>query len=60
MFPPNKERDMEIGLYTFGDVGTNPVTGERVDARKRLNDLVEEIRVADEVGLDVFGLRSGP
>lgn len=47
---------MELGLYTFGDVGTNPVTGERVDARKRLNDLVEEIRVADEVGLDIFGL----
>lgn len=47
---------MELGLYTFGDIGTNPVTGERVDARKRLNDLVEEIRVADEVGLDIFGL----
>ena len=47
---------MEIGLYTFGDVGTNPVTGERIDARRRLKDLLEEIRLADEVGLDVFGL----
>ncbi len=47
---------MEIGLYTFGDVGTNPVTGQVVDARQRLSDLMEEIRLADEVGLDVFGL----
>ncbi|MDO6585563.1 LLM class flavin-dependent oxidoreductase [Salipiger sp. 1_MG-2023] len=47
---------MELGLYTFGDVGTNPATGEKVDARKRLKHLLEEIRLADEVGLDVFGL----
>ncbi|APZ51485.1 LLM class flavin-dependent oxidoreductase [Salipiger abyssi] len=47
---------MEIGLYTFGDLGTNPATGERIDARRRLSDLLEEIRLADEVGLDLFGL----
>ncbi|WP_353472385.1 LLM class flavin-dependent oxidoreductase [Salipiger sp. H15] len=47
---------MELGLYTFGDVGTNPVTGEKVDAAKRLQELMEEIELADQVGLDVFGL----
>ena len=47
---------MELGLYTFGDVGKNPVTGETVDAQQRLRELVEEIRLADEVGLDIFGL----
>lgn len=47
---------MEIGLYTFGDVGRNPVTGEMVDARQRLSNLMEEIRLADQVGLDIFGL----
>ncbi|EPX76064.1 Atu2307/SP_0267 family LLM class monooxygenase [Salipiger mucosus] len=47
---------MEIGLYTFGDVGTNPVTGEQVDAQTRLANLMEEIELADQVGLDVFGL----
>ncbi|MCR8546448.1 LLM class flavin-dependent oxidoreductase [Salipiger sp. P9] len=47
---------MDIGLYTFGDIGTNPVTGARVDARQRLPELIEEIRLADEVGLDLFGL----
>ncbi|NDV98105.1 LLM class flavin-dependent oxidoreductase [Salipiger sp. PrR002] len=47
---------MELGLYTFGDVGTNPVTGEKIDAQTRLQNLMEEIELADQVGLDVFGL----
>ncbi|HBT01897.1 MAG TPA: LLM class flavin-dependent oxidoreductase, partial [Citreicella sp.] len=47
---------MELGLYTFGDVGRNPVTGEMVDAPTRLSRLIEEIELADQVGLDVFGL----
>ncbi len=47
---------MELGLYTFGDVGVDPVTGARTDPAQRLRDLVEEIALADEVGLDVFGL----
>ncbi|MCA1335733.1 LLM class flavin-dependent oxidoreductase [Pseudooceanicola marinus] len=47
---------MEVGLYTFGDVGRNPVTGEQVDAPTRLTRLLEEIRLADELGLDLFGL----
>lgn len=47
---------MELGLYTFADVGTNPVTGEVVSARQRFSNLMEEIELADQVGLDVFGL----
>jgi probable LLM family oxidoreductase len=47
---------MELGLYTFGDVGTDPVTGRRVGPSERLRNLVEEIVLADQVGLDVFGL----
>jgi probable LLM family oxidoreductase len=47
---------MEIGLYTFGDVGTDPVTGRQVGPAERLRNLVEEITLADQVGLDVFGL----
>lgn len=47
---------MEVGLYTFGDVGTDPATGTRIDARQRLANLIEEIELADQVGLDVFGL----
>ncbi|MEZ0172247.1 LLM class flavin-dependent oxidoreductase [Microvirga sp. TS319] len=47
---------MEIGLYTFGDMGADPVTGHRIGPAERLRNLVEEIVHADQVGLDVFGL----
>lgn len=47
---------MELGLYTFGDVGTDPVTGREVGPAERLRRLVEEITLADQAGLDVFGL----
>lgn len=47
---------MELGLYTFADVGTDPVSGRRIGPSERLRNLVEEIVLADEVGLDVFGL----
>src|SRR5829696_8374311 len=41
---------MEIGAYTFADVGAD-ITPER-----RLGNLLEEIELADRVGLDVFGV----
>ena len=47
---------MELGLYTFGDVGLNPATGQKIGPAERLNNLVEEIELADQLGLDVFGL----
>jgi len=47
---------MEIGLFTFGDIGTNPRTGQRVGAPERLRNITEEIVLADQVGVDVYGL----
>jgi len=47
---------MELGLYTFGDVGTDPKSGRKVGPAERLKNLIEEIELADQVGLDVFGL----
>ncbi len=47
---------MEIGLYTFGDVGKDPVTGRITSPSERLKLLVEEMKLADEVGLDVYAL----
>ena len=43
---------MEIGLYTFADVAA----GEPHRAGQRLRDLVEEMELADQVGLDVFAV----
>ncbi len=41
---------MEIGVYTFADL--NP----SISAEQRLRDLMEEVELADQVGLDVFGI----
>jgi probable LLM family oxidoreductase len=40
---------MEIGIYTFGEL-TSGTAGQR------MRDLLEEIELADQVGLDVFGV----
>jgi probable LLM family oxidoreductase len=47
---------MELGLYTFADVDPNPAGGKGPEAERRLKNLLEEIELADRVGLDVFGL----
>jgi probable LLM family oxidoreductase len=47
---------MEIGLYTFAELTPDPRTGRTVTPAQRLSDLVEEMVLADEVGLDVFGV----
>jgi probable LLM family oxidoreductase len=47
---------MEIGLYTFAETRFDPATGRQLGARERLRDLLEEIELADRVGLDVFGV----
>jgi probable LLM family oxidoreductase len=44
---------MEIGIFTFADVSPN---AGGVHAPQRLPELVEEIELADQVGLDVFGV----
>jgi probable LLM family oxidoreductase len=47
---------MELGLYTFADVGVDPETGRAVGPAERLKNLIEEIELADQAGLDVFGV----
>ncbi|MDQ3605719.1 MAG: LLM class flavin-dependent oxidoreductase, partial [Gemmatimonadota bacterium] len=47
---------MELGIYTFAETTPDPDTGETVSAEQRLLDLLEEIELADQVGLDVFGV----
>ena len=47
---------MQLGVYSFGDIHPDPVTGERTAPAQRLADLLERIRVAEQVGLDFFGI----
>src|SRR5438128_3051182 len=42
---------MELGVYTFAEL-----TSDEVSPQDRLRDLLEEIELADQVGLDVFGV----
>ncbi|GAA4282791.1 LLM class flavin-dependent oxidoreductase [Brevibacterium daeguense] len=45
----------EIGIFTFGEL-TRSVDGALVPPEKRLADVLEWARVADQSGLDVFGV----
>src|SRR6202453_2409573 len=47
---------MQIGVDSFAAAGKNPVTGVTIPAVERIQNLLEEIEVADQVGLDAFGL----
>jgi probable LLM family oxidoreductase len=47
---------MEIGVTSFADLAFDPQSGAAADPGKRLRELVEEIELADAVGLDVFGV----
>jgi probable LLM family oxidoreductase len=47
---------MEIGLYTFAELQEDPLDGHIISPEQRMRDLVEEAVLAEEVGLDVFGV----
>src|SRR4051812_978812 len=47
---------MDIGVYTFVENTPDPATGRLLEPAQRLRDLMEEITLADQVGLDVFGI----
>jgi probable LLM family oxidoreductase len=47
---------MELGVYTFAELTPSVAGGPVVAPRERLRDLLEEVELADQVGLDVFGV----
>ncbi len=47
---------MEIGVYTFAELTSETPGGDPVTPERRLERLLEEIELADRVGLDVFGI----
>jgi probable LLM family oxidoreductase len=47
---------MEIGVSTFVETSPDVQTGEVMSHAQRLREVVEEIVLADQVGLDVFGV----
>src|SRR5690606_25620680 len=55
---PERKHTMtfEIGIMTFGEVTADPTTGTIRTPHQRARETIELARVADEAGLDVFGM----
>ncbi|MGE7874259.1 LLM class flavin-dependent oxidoreductase [Bacillus paramycoides] len=49
-------KGIEFGLYSIGDHILNPHNGSKVSAEKRIHELIETSKLADEAGLDVFAI----
>ncbi|MBY5398670.1 LLM class flavin-dependent oxidoreductase [Rhizobium leguminosarum] len=47
---------MEIGIDSFAAILPDPATGKLPSPTVRMAELIEEVEVADRVGLDVFGI----
>jgi probable LLM family oxidoreductase len=47
---------IQVGIDNFVATVVNPNTGVAVSAVQRMSDLLEEIELADELGLDSFGI----
>lgn len=46
---------MELGIYTFADITPSPATG-RLSAHERLQNLMEEVELAEQAGLEIFAV----
>lgn len=47
---------MELGIMSFADMVPELQAGSGIHANQRIKDLMEEIQLADQLGLDVFGI----
>jgi alkanesulfonate monooxygenase SsuD/methylene tetrahydromethanopterin reductase-like flavin-dependent oxidoreductase (luciferase family) len=52
----DSSKGLEFGLYSLGDHIPNPLTGERISAQQRINELIEAAKLAEQAGIDVFGV----
>lgn len=53
---PHPQNAFEIGVYSFVELTPDPRTGALISPAERMRDLIETIVLADQVGLDVFGI----
>src|SRR5664279_4717360 len=50
------EPGFQIGVITLGEFLSDPQVGKKISAQQRLKEIVDAARLADEAGLDVFGV----
>jgi alkanesulfonate monooxygenase SsuD/methylene tetrahydromethanopterin reductase-like flavin-dependent oxidoreductase (luciferase family) len=48
---------MELGVHTFADQLPDMSSGKVMVTHQRIKDLLKEAQLADQLGLDVFGVR---
>jgi probable LLM family oxidoreductase len=46
----------ELGIYSFVENTPDAITSNTISAEQRIKDLLEEIELADQVGLDAYGI----
>jgi probable LLM family oxidoreductase len=60
LLPPGTKTEgrlrVELGITTFGELTPDPHTRKTISPGERICNLVEEIELADQVGLEVFGV----
>ncbi|XVL29814.1 LLM class flavin-dependent oxidoreductase [Staphylococcus equorum] len=52
----NENTPLEFGLYSLGDHLLNPHKGEKVSSEKRIQELIEASQLAEQAGINVFGV----
>lgn len=52
----NPDDGLEFGIYTLGDHIPHYQTGERLSAQERLLQIIEIAKMAEEAGVDFFGV----
>lgn len=52
----DQSKGMEFGIYTLGDHLPNPLTGERISEKQRLDEIIEYAKLADQAGIDFFSV----
>ncbi|KXZ15161.1 luciferase [Bacillus nakamurai] len=53
---PENHNGMEIGIYSLADLYPDPLTGKTIGAKQRTEEIIKAAKLADEAGLDVFGI----
>lgn len=51
-----KQNGIEVGIYTLADIGPDPLTGKTISPKERMDNIIEAAKLADEAGLDIFGV----
>lgn len=49
-------KGLEFGIYTLGDHLPNPLTGERISAEQRIQEIIELAKLAEQAGIDFFSV----